>query len=32
MENKMKIILMGLEIERLHKVANIITDKYEDKL
>ncbi|CAD8203961.1 unnamed protein product [Paramecium octaurelia] len=29
---KIKLVLLGLEIERLHKVAILITDKYEDKI
>lgn len=28
----MKIVLMGIEIERLHKIAIHITDKYNDKI
>ena len=31
-DQKIKLVLLGLEIERLHKVAILITDKYEDKI
>lgn len=31
-DHKIKLVLLGLEIERLHKVAILITDKYEDKI
>ncbi|CAD8102426.1 unnamed protein product [Paramecium primaurelia] len=31
-DNKIKLVLLGLEIERLHKVAILITEKYEDKI
>jgi hypothetical protein len=32
MDHKLKIVLMALEIERLHRVAIHITDKYNDKI